>query len=231
MSMIQKTSGEEFAEIKNTTLGTLVRDRLLSKILRGDLLPGQALREPEIVEELQVSRVPVREALRQLESMGLVVAKKNCGVSVRVLTEGEVSDLYAFRALLDEFAGQQICARPLEERVEWGARLERLCDAMDVAITQDDIDAYYQLNLEFHWCFIEATENAEIEKTYREIIQKLHLARFKNLKNLEHRKASNDEHRLIAHAVRTATSNKELKAGSQLLGQHVRQALARLRAG
>ena len=231
MNFLLPTSGNDFAGIKNTTLGTLVRDRLLSKILSGELLPGQALREPEIVEELQVSRVPVREALRQLESMGLVVARKNCGVNVRTLTDKEVEDLYAFRAMLDEFAGRQLCQQDRAQRTAVAGRLDQLCDAMDSAITQDDTQSYYRSNLQFHWVFIEALGNAEIEKTYREIIQKLHLARFGNLRNPEHRRHSNDEHRLIATALRAAASPEGGQECAALLSRHVNQALQRLRAG
>ncbi|WP_159912033.1 GntR family transcriptional regulator [Pantoea sp. 18069] len=229
MNFLFPTPSNDFAEIKNTTLGTLVRDRLLTKILCGDLAPGQALREPEIVEELQVSRVPVREALRQLESMGLVVARKNCGVNVRTLTDKEVTDLYAFRALLDGFAGQQIALRDKTQRIALAARLDQLCNEMDQAISLDDAKSYYSRNLQFHWSFIEALGNAEIEKTYREIIQKLHLARFKNLKSLEHRKRSNDEHRLITAALHDADSPQEIQKCAALLSNHVSQALDRLR--
>ena len=63
----QTTSSTDFTAIKNMSLGTLIRDRLLTMIMSGDLVPGQQLKEPEIVEEFQVSRIPVREAFRQLE--------------------------------------------------------------------------------------------------------------------------------------------------------------------
>ncbi len=96
---------EEFDEIKNTSLGKLVRDYLLNQIMSGALSPGQALREPELVEQMKVSRAPVREALRELESMGLVVSRKHSGVYIRELSEDEVRDLYQFRALMDNHAG------------------------------------------------------------------------------------------------------------------------------
>ncbi|WP_051237203.1 GntR family transcriptional regulator [Ottowia thiooxydans] len=219
----------DFSEVRNTTLGTLVRNRLLSKILSGDLTPGQALREPEIVEELQVSRVPVREALRQLESMGLVVARKNRGVSVRTLTDKEVSDLYDFRGLLEGFAGQQMALREASERTTLATQLDLLCGEMDDAISQDDAKKYYHSNLRFHWAFIEALGNEEIENTYREITQKLHLARFKNLQDPAHRKHSNDEHKLIAAALRDGGASTEPQPCAALLVAHVKQALVRLR--
>lgn len=229
MNYLASPPSADFDQLKNTTLGTLVRDRLLSKILSGDLAPGQSIREPEIVQELQVSRVPVREALRQLESMGLVVSRKNRGVSVRSLTDKEVEDLYAFRAVLDGFAGQQIGLRSKAEREKLSDQLTGLCHEMAAAIDADDAQKYYQANLQFHWAFIEALGNEEIKNTYRELIQKLHLARFKNLKSIGHRKRSNEEHLNIAQAVRNADSPAQRQACSELPTQHVSQALARLR--
>ncbi len=225
----QTTSSTDFTAIKNMSLGTLIRDRLLTMIMSGELVPGQQLKEPEIVEEFQVSRIPVREAFRQLETMGLVVSRKNCGVNVRELTDKEVDDLYAFRSLLDGFAGQQICMRPQHERKALAKKLSALCDQMDQLIELDDKKAYYSTNLEFHWCFIAALGNAEIEKSYREIIQKLHLARFKNLKSVEHRRKSNEEHKLIARALLDSDSPKDLQQCAALQSEHVSRALGRLR--
>lgn len=229
MTYLAPTPPADFDQLKNATLGSLVRDRLLSKILSGDLAPGQSIREPEIVQELQVSRVPVREALRQLESMGLVVSKKNCGVSVRSLTDKEVEDLYAFRAVLDGYAGQQVCLRSQAERAQLADQLTALCRFMAAAIEADDAQKYYNANLQFHWAFIEALGNEEVKKTYRELIQKLHLARFKNLRSIGHRQRSNEEHLHIAQALRNADSAKEIQRCCELLTRHVSQALARLR--
>jgi DNA-binding GntR family transcriptional regulator len=92
---------------KDISLAKIVRNDMLSMILKGTLAPGQRISEPEIATRLGVSRVPVREALRELESSGLVVARKHSGVFVRRLEPIEVRDLYQLRALLDGFAGRQ----------------------------------------------------------------------------------------------------------------------------
>ncbi len=219
---------EEFEEVKNTSLGKLVRDYLLNQIMSGTLSPGQALREPELVEQMKVSRVPVREALRELESMGLVVSRKHSGVHVRELSEDEVRDLYEFRALLDNHAGRIVALMPQERRTELVGKLESCIAAMDDAIKEDNVKAYYNANLQFHWLFIEYAGNREIAKSYREVIQKLHLARVKNLSTKAHRKKSNAEHKQIMHAVRDADSIEGAQHCAEILSHHVVNAHARL---
>ncbi len=217
-----------FEEIKNTSLGKLVRDHLLGQILSGQLSPGQALREPDLVEQMKVSRVPVREALRELESMGLVVSRKHSGVYIRELSETEVHDLYQFRALMDNHAGQQVALLPQARRMALVEKLEVCVVAMDGAIEDGNVQAYYNANLNFHWLFIEFAGNQEIAKSYREVIQKLHLARVKNLSSEAHRRKSNAEHKEIVRALRDANAIGGASHCAQLLSHHVINAHGRL---
>jgi DNA-binding GntR family transcriptional regulator len=219
---------EEFEEIKNTSLGKLVRDQLLNQILSGAFAPGQALRESELVERLKVSRVPVREALRELESSGLVVSRKHSGVYVRQLSDDEVRDLYQFRSLLDSHAGRMASQLPDERRQELVDALEPRTEAMDAAIREKNPQAYYRENLKFHWLFIEFAGNKEIAKAYREVIQKLHLARLKNLSTEPHREQSNTEHKQIVKALRDSTTIAHANFCAELLAHHVINAHDRL---
>src|SRR3954468_10541006 len=100
-------SPDLISDVRETSLGKLVRDEMLALILRGDLAPGQRINEPDVAARLRVSRVPVREALRELESSGLVEARKHAGVFVRILDGKEVADLYELRAVLDGHAGRR----------------------------------------------------------------------------------------------------------------------------
>lgn len=219
---------EEFEEIKNTSLGKLVRDQLLGQILSGAFAPGQALRESELVERLKVSRVPVREALRELESSGMVVSRKHSGVYVRQLSDAEVSDLYQFRSLLDSHAGRVASQLPAARRQALVDALEPCTEAMDAAIRDSNPQAYYRENLRFHWLFIEYAGNKEIAKAYREVIQKLHLARLKNLSTEPHREQSNAEHKQIVQALRDSTDAANADSFAQLMAHHVINAHDRL---
>jgi len=79
-------------------------------IVEGRYPPGGRLVEQRVAEELDVSRTPVREALRRLESEGLVVVERNRGAHVRPVSESEVADLYEVRARLEAY-GAELAAR------------------------------------------------------------------------------------------------------------------------
>src|SRR5690606_15641685 len=137
---------------------------------------------------------------------GLVVSRKHSGVYIRELSETEVHDLYQFRALMDNHAGQQVALLPQARRMALVEKLEVCVAAMDGAIEDGNVQAYYNANLNFHWLFIEFAGNQEIAKSYREVIQKLHLARVKNLSSEAHRRKSNAEHKEIVRALRDANA-------------------------
>src|SRR6478752_4080553 len=118
------------AGVRETSLSKLVRDEMLALILRGEIVPGQRINEPDVAARLQVSRVPVREALRELESSGLVISRKHSGVFVRQLDAAEVRDLYQMRGLLDGFAGACAARLPDARRETLLTQLEASVNAM-----------------------------------------------------------------------------------------------------
>lgn len=80
-------------------------------IVEGRYRPGERLVEQRIAEELDLSRTPVREAFRRLQSEGLVEVQPNRGVSVRGLTVDEIGDLYELRARLEAMAAERAATR------------------------------------------------------------------------------------------------------------------------
>jgi DNA-binding GntR family transcriptional regulator len=210
--------------MRDTSLAKLVREDLLERILRGDLAPGDRINEPDVCARLQVSRVPVREALRELESSGLVASRKHSGTFVREIQDTEVLDLYEMRSLLDGFAGGKVAALPDEQRQILATALTASVSAMQAAATQQDVAAYYAENLQFHWLIIEAAGNQPLASTYRDVVQKLHLARLKSLSQGLSMQSSVAEHTRIAQAI----AQGQTEEARQLLTHHVSSAFARL---
>jgi DNA-binding GntR family transcriptional regulator len=199
------------------SLGDLVRDEVLRMILGGELSPGQRINEPDIASRLNVSRVPVREALRSLEASGLVHARKNQGVFVRELQPKEVLDLYTFRALLDGYCGEQAACLPLKNRRTLVKELKKTLVDMRTAGRLQQTQAYYSANLNFHWLIVTAADNQKIAQSYQFVIQQLHLCRLQNLSKALARKASIDEHEAIADAI----SRGDSKRARSLMYAHV----------
>ncbi len=221
---LTESSADRFNDVRDTSLAKLVRDDMLALILKGVFTPGQRINEPDVASRLGVSRVPVREALRELESSGLVVARKHAGVFVRELDAAEIRDLYQMRGLLDGFAGRQAAALPPAEKAALLAVLEDAAQAMKEAASHQEVQRYYGENLRFHWALIEACGNHTLSETYRSIVQKLHLSRLKNLSRDVGMKASIAEHVEIVSAVRKG----DLARCESLMSQHVGDAYQRL---
>ena len=212
------------SDVRDTSLAKLVRDDTLALILKGVLVPGQRINEPDVASRLQVSRVPVREALRELESSGLVVSRKHSGVFVRQLDDLEIRDLYQMRGLLDGFAGRCVAQLPLSQRVALSKLLSKVTSAMLQACSKQDVQTYYAENLRFHWELVQAAGNRQLLETYRGIVQKLHLSRLKNLSHGVSMRVSIAEHADIVNAVRQADAAQ----CETLMAQHVGDAYQRL---
>jgi len=208
----------------NTSLAKLVRDDVLAGILNGSLTPGQRINEPDVAARLNVSRVPVREALRELESSGVVISRKHSGVFVRQLGWVEVRDLYQLRSLLDGFAGRTAAQLPKKDRDGLVKFLVSTTSSMRDALKSADANRYYAENLRFHWAIVEAAGNVQMAEIYRGIVQKLHISRLKNLSGNSGRKASIAEHQTIVRALRQG----DFAQTEILMARHVDEALVRL---
>lgn len=208
-------------QIRDVPLARVIRDELLALILRGELAAGDRITEPMIADRLGVSRVPVREALRDLESTGLVESRKHIGVLVRQLSTKETADLYELRSVLDAFAGYAVAAKGDPALV---AVLEQRLQAMELTAEAKDVIRYYEANLHFHWDIVDASGNAQIMEVYRSVVQKLHLARLKNLSSDVGMMNSIKEHHAIVDAIR----QKQPDVCRALMADHVKAAGARL---
>jgi len=219
-----ESSTDRFKDVRDTSLAKLVKGDMLALILKGVLIPGQRINEPDVAARLGVSRVPVREALRELESSGLVIARKHSGVFVRQLGAQEIHDLYQMRSLLDGFAGRQAAALPAPAKAALLGVLEEAAQAMQDAAGQRDVQRYYGENLRFHWALVEAAGNQPLADSYRGIVQKLHLSRLKNLSHDYGMQASIAEHLEIVQAVREGDPQR----CEALMARHVSDAFQRL---
>ena len=215
------SSGDILSHVRDIPLGNIIRDEVLAAILRGEFRPGDRITEPTIASRLGVSRVPVREALRELEAMGLLESRKHAGMLVRQLSPRETAELYELRSVLDAYAGRIAGARADPAFV---ALLEKRLAAMDAAAQRKDLLAYYEANVHFHWDIMQACGNSQIIAVYQGAVQKLHLARLRNLATDVGILNSLTEHHAMVDAIRAGQA--ELCA--QLMANHVKAAGKRL---
>lgn len=123
----------------------MVRDGLRAAILAGKLGAGQALRQDEVAEQFGTSRIPVREALRQLESEGLVVFHANKGVTVRSLSLDDALEMLDIRVALETRALKLAIPNMAAEDLDAG---QQILDRYEKA---SDPKAWSEMNRTFHW--------------------------------------------------------------------------------
>src|ERR1700745_2145678 len=87
--------------IPRQSLTSAVADKLRDQIIRGEIAEGTQPRQDAIATQYQVSRIPVREALRQLDAEGLIAIVPNRGAIVPALSHEDIDELFAIRALLE----------------------------------------------------------------------------------------------------------------------------------
>ena len=133
-------------------------------IANGSLRPGNHLQEAEIARAMKTSRVPVREALIQLEQEGLIVRKPNRGSFVAELTERILREVSALRGLLEGFAASQAAERLTATDF---ARLDGLIKEMRVAAGERDYHHLLQCDYLFHETIVRAADNDLLEEVWR----------------------------------------------------------------
>lgn len=122
-------------------------DELRRRILAGEFPEGHALRQDALADELGVSRIPIREAFRQLAAEGLVVIHPHRGAVVSLLSPDEIAELFDLRALLEPDLIRR--AVPRQTGVDW-AEAERVLADYAGAIERHDVNAWGELNTEYH---------------------------------------------------------------------------------
>lgn len=134
----------------------LIRDALTEEIATGRLAPGSTLEEAQVADRFGTSRTPVREALQQLETMGLVQQRPRRGFAVLTLTPENLSDMFEYTAEIES-----VSARLATHRMTASERagLESIHEQSTAAVSADDIEAYAPFNIQFHEAIFRATHN------------------------------------------------------------------------
>ena len=202
------------ALLRSSSLATAVQQEIERAILRGEMAPGDKLNEASLAERLGVSRGPVREALRMLETAGLVRQEKNRGAYVRHVALDEAMEIYDLRAMMEEAVGRALAGTITQAQLK---AVHSLVDAMGRAAKSGDADAYHLLNLEFHDRLVEFTGNRKLGAMYRQLINELSLFRRLNLADAKAMPLSASEHDGIVKAI--ASGNPE-RAG-RAMREHV----------
>lgn len=155
-------SPQALRPLKNGSLSAQAYASLRSAIFTGRLRPGDPLRELHLARDLGVSQTTVREALVQLEQVGLVVRTPNIGTRVTNLSAQEVAERVELRMLLEEVAANQAALAMSREHF---AELRRRLDSLGDAIARNAYFEEAQADLHFHRYIWERSGNRTLYRT------------------------------------------------------------------
>ena len=143
-----------------TQLTFLAATRIRGLIMDGVLLPGEKLRQLELAERIGVSRSPLREALRTLESEGILTYGVNRGYVVARLEPRDIAEIFRMRSLLEGDLLRSI-ARPRQDVFD---ALTMHNDAMMAAIDHDDIAEIMRRNRDFHFTIFDLSPMRQFKR-------------------------------------------------------------------
>ena len=151
--------------ISRPALREHIKKALLQRILDGEYKPGERIVETHIAQEFEVSQGPVREALRELESLRLVVTEPHRGARVRQVSIDELVEIYPVRAALEDVAG----------RAAWpvlhgdAGVLHAELDALFAAAEAQDLNAFIAHDVQFHRAIVRAAGNRTLEELWESL--------------------------------------------------------------
>ncbi len=145
--------------IKHKSLVEHIAQAIEQQILEGTLKPGQRIIEGTLCKALGVSRSPVREAFRIMESEGFLTAEPRKGISVARITPEDLKDIYLIRANLESLAVHLAVKKQNPQVLE---KLKKLHDQMIQVADKKNIKTYFHLNLKFHEVMTQACENKRL---------------------------------------------------------------------
>jgi len=208
----------EIIAIPRANLHEQVAQRLRQMLVEGRIAPGAKLNERELCEVLDVSRTPLREAIKMLAAEGLVELLPNRGAIAVALDESDVQHTFevmgGLEALSGELAAQRITDRELAE-------LRALHFEMMAAWTRRDLSNYYRLNALIHRAINAAAKNPVLSATYDRVNARLHALRFRSNQDEEKWKTAVKEHEQMIDAL----AAHDAKAMRAVLSAHLKNKL------
>ena len=161
------------------SLRNKIYEKIRDDITYGRFSPGERLIEERLAKEFNASRSPVREALRQLESEGLITFERNKGVTVSKLSIEEVDEIYTLRWLLESYAAHLSAEKATKKDV---AYLRGLQERLRVAAKSMDLRDWLHNNMLFHNFLCEHCGNSNLIRVIDNIKRRVYRYQYMAIK-------------------------------------------------
>lgn len=197
-------------------LASRVAADIRERIVMDHFEPGQRLPERTLAEQLDVSRTPMRDALKILAAEGLVDILPNRGAVVAAISPEDVQEKTYVLSVLEQAAAELTCARATTGEV---AELEALHYEMKAAFIRHDRQNYFRLNLEIHDRIVALCGNQTLIGMHAQICRQLYRVRYLSNENTATWKTAMAEHEAIIAALQARDAKRMGYELQQHLGQ------------
>lgn len=212
--------------IDGLSIQARVIEAMRQRIISGELEPGTNLSEIALADAFGVSRTPVREALKQLQTEGLVEIRPRVGTFVTAPSRREINELFEMKGLLEGAAARLLAQRGSVPEL---ALLQENLEQANRAVARADKERYAELVQEFHDLIIQGADNAKLEGHYRILMNQLAYQRLvqTSLAQPGRPLQSDSEHHHVVELIEA----KDGDAAERVMRDHVRASHRALMTG
>lgn len=148
-------------------------NEIKNAIIIGEYEPGRRLTEEALAEALQVSRTPIRDAIKQLESDGLIIPYKRRGYTVKEFSVEDIRQIYNLRALLESYGASEAALNHTSEEVQFMHEKNAAYEMAIAHLKRSDISTIKSIqhaNQEFHEEIFKATKNDHLRSHISKLV-------------------------------------------------------------
>lgn len=194
--------------LENTSHGSLghqIFNYLRDAILNEEYEIGQKLNEVTLSKELNISRTPIRESLKQLELEGLVKSIPNKGVYVLGFSKSDIEDMLEIRLVLEGLAIQLAIERMTPENLE---KIKDSAELMEFYAKKNDQERFTAENIVFHEAIYRSTQSKYFERMLTDINYYIHVTSRHSIRQEGRLETAAQEHREIYEAIKNSDKEK-----------------------
>ena len=161
-----------FQKVHKRSLKSYAYESIKQAIIRGDLEPGEYLREADIAAQMGMNRAPVREAFRQLDQEGMTYSHPYRGTVVLEISPQETEEVFVpTRRILENYVAKHAASVLTEDDYH---ELEKIISQMDIAGREENLDQLTDLDMQFHSYLIEHASGPSIVALWNNINARIH---------------------------------------------------------
>lgn len=201
--------------IERSSLHLKIVERVRPLIVESELSPGSKVPEKALCEQFNVSRTPMREALKVLAAEGLVRLEPNRGAWVTSITEDEVNEVFPVLTVLESLSGELACAHITDAEIR---HVRKLHDQMIKSYEMRDLARYFNINQQIHHAILLAARNSTLTKSSEALSARMQRARYAANMSEDRWAAAVSEHEQIIEFLEA----RDAKRLSAVLADHMR---------